>query len=1040
ENCRRPVLFEPAVRRLVEDGHRVFVETSAHPVLTLAVDQTAEEIQTPLVTLGTLRRKEGGTERFTTSLAEAWTQGVPVDWTRSFADRPARLVDLPTYPFQHARYWVTAAESPAAPADVTADSPFWRAVRDQDLEALATTLGTDARAALEQVLPALGRWYRARAGRPAADTWRYEVAWRPVAPPAAGALSGTWVVAVPSGAEPDAGSAAAMLSAHGAHAVTLSVPPALDAFPGQELLDARPAGVISLLPAAGTVALLQALARAEVAAPVWSVTRGAVSTGPADLLENPGDAPVWGLGQVVPLELSAQWGGLIDLPAELDARSRSWWAGVLAGGLRDEDQLAIRPSGLLARRLAPASPASPPAAGAGWTASGTVLVTGGTEPVGAHVARALADWGARHLLLTSARETPARVREELEADLAARGARCTVVVCDPADREALAGVLDSVPDGEPLTAVVHTERHREEYALDGVAPERFATLVRTRQEGSRNLHELTLGRGLSAFVLFSSIASAFGAGPGLGAYAAAHAYDDALAAHRAGLGEPAAAIAWGLWEDEVVSTPADAEKLGRLRRRGTPALPSEHAVAALRAALTGGETLSVVADLDWARYVETTGDVRPLLGEVPDAARARRERSSGGPGTGGATAIADLAAAPPEERRVLVEALIREQTAAVLHRDPAGTDAGRAFLELGMDSLTAVELRNRLAAASGVRIPARAILELRTPDKVADHLLAALASPAEATGPAEAASPAGTAAPAGPGTPESTVADTVHDLLRQAREGTDITGVLDELTALHGAFVEPSAPHAPPATGSTLLAQGADETALICFPTLLATSGCHQYARFAAPFSGVRDVAGITLPGFRAGEAVPDCLDDLVGAAADAVVERAAGAPFALVGYSSGGILAHAVTRELEERGHVLPRALVLLDTYVPDEGLSPRLVPAFLDGMTERMADFPGEAPAAGPGPSDAHRVTAMGAYLRMVADWSPADIETPILLVRADRPVPGLPGGDWRASWPQPHWTVDVPADHFGLIERGAADAARSVATWLRGALHQA
>ncbi|MFJ9181426.1 alpha/beta fold hydrolase, partial [Streptomyces sp. NPDC102360] len=996
-----------------------------------------------------------GTERFTTSLAEAWTRGVAVDWAGSFDDRPGQpnrpgqVVDLPTYPFQHTSYWLKPAEAPAgaaAPADVAVDSPFWQAVRDQDLEALATTIGTDAFAALEQVLPALGRWYQTRAARSEAASWRYEVAWRPVAPPARTALSGTWAVVVPSGAEPEADAAVAMLNEHGAHAVTVSVPQDSGDFPGRELFDARSSGVISLLSAAGTVALLQSLARADIAVPVWSVTRGAVSTGPADQLEDPGQAPVWGLGQVVPLELPGQWGGLIDLPAELDARSRSWWAAALAGGVRDEDQLAIRPSGLLARRLVPAPSASAGAVGEEWTASGTVLVTGGTDPVGALVARALADWGAEHILLTSAREMPVPVREALAADLAARGARCTVVVCDLADREALAGVLDSLPEGEPLTAVVHTERHREEYALDSVAPDRFAALVRAQQEASRNLHELTLGRGLSAFVLFSSIASAFGAGPGLGAYAAAHAYDDALAAQRTGRGEPAAAIAWGLWEDEVVPEPVGlpedytrAEVLDRLRRRGTPALPSEQAVAALRAALARGESLSVVADVDWARYAETTGDVRPLFAEVPDAVRVRRARSSAGARTGGVTRAAELAGARPGERRALVEAVIREQTAAVLHRDPAGIDPGRAFLELGMDSLTAVELRNRLATASGVRIPARRILELRTPDKVAAYLLAAFASPAETAESAEAADPT---AATGSAEPERRAAkDTVRALLRQAREGAEITGVLDELASLHDAFVAPAAPAAGAA--STLLSQGVDETALICFPTLLATSACHQYARFAAPFSGARDVAGITLPGFQAGERVPDCLDDLVDAAAGAVVERAAGAPFALVGYSSGGILAHAVTRRLEEQGHALPRALVLLDTYLPEEGMSARLVPTFLDGMAERMADpEAGETAAseAAPAPSDAHRVTAMGAYLRMVRGWSPAEVETPILLVRADRPVPGLPDGDWRASWPQPHWTVDVPADHFGLIEHGAADVASSVATWLGDALNQA
>ncbi|WP_344599153.1 SDR family NAD(P)-dependent oxidoreductase, partial [Streptomyces violaceusniger] len=338
------------------------------------------------------------------------------------------------------------------------DGRFWDVVERGDVAALAAELAVDPGLSLGEVLPALSSWRRQESVRSAVDGWRYRVVWKPVTErSAAGVSGGCWAVVVPGGEAEGAWATGVvrMLAGRGVDVRVVESNAADRAGVAGELRtavgDASVTGVVSLL-AVGegdgesgllrTAALVQALGDVGVGAPLWVATRGAVSVGRSDGVVRPGQALVWGLGRVAALELPERWGGLVDLPESVDERALGRLAGVLAGvgvgaGGSGEDQVAVRASGVFGRRLVRAA-GSRMSGDEGWRASGSVLVTGGTGALGAHVARWLVANGAEHVVLTSRRGPEAPGAAELCDELAASGARVTVAACDVADRDALA--------------------------------------------------------------------------------------------------------------------------------------------------------------------------------------------------------------------------------------------------------------------------------------------------------------------------------------------------------------------------------------------------------------------------------------------------------------------------------------------------------------------------------------------------------------------------------------------------------------------------
>ena len=531
------------------------------------------------------------------------------------------------------------------------------------------------------------------------DGWRYRVTWKPLPDGPLPVLRGTWRVLT---RDPDGTLATWCADALRVHGAEVIVGPehgpadgVLSLLTGDEPHPEHPLLTRGL---SDTLSLVN-----EDGAPLWIATRGAVRVGTEDLTD-PTGAGIWALGRVAALEAPRRWGGLIDLPDTLDTSTAQSLAAALAG--TGEDQLAIRTGGRYGRRLAP----SPTTFAQPWSPQGTVLVTGGTGALGRHVARWLAHRGTPHIVLASRRGPQAPGISEFAADLDKMGTRVTVLACDVADRSALDALLAEYPP----TAVFHAAGSGDFGALAETSIDDFAAVLEAKVRGAENL-DAALGD-VDAFVLFSSVSATWGSG-GQAAYATANAALDALAERRRARGATATSVAWGPWAGDGMA--GDESTADYLRGRGLNPMDPPRAVAALARAVDQGDTCVAVADVNWARFVSTFTAARPqhlfddLPGVVTEQAKPVPEL---------ARRLAGLS--DQDLRRTLAET-VRSLVAVVLgHSGAAAIDPRKAFSDLGFDSLTAVELRDHLNAATGLRLPATLVFDHPTPSALADHLYA----------------------------------------------------------------------------------------------------------------------------------------------------------------------------------------------------------------------------------------------------------------------------------------------------------------------------
>ncbi|MCG0069613.1 SDR family NAD(P)-dependent oxidoreductase, partial [Streptomyces tricolor] len=394
----------------------------------------------------------------------------------------------------------------------------------------------------------------------------------------------------------------------------------------------------------------------------------------------------------------------------LDGHPDSERALPAAAALADEPWVAVRAGETYVPRLARTG--AQPDDGAPFGPDDVVLVTGGTGVLGRLVARHLVtEHGVRRLVLASRRGGA----EELVAELAGLGAAVDVVACDVSDR----GAVERLVAAFPLTGVVHAAGVLDDGTVESLTAERVDAVLAAKVDGAWHLHELTASLGVRAFVLFSSLAGVVGSA-GQGGYAAANAALDALAAHRRAQGLPATSIAWGLWAPASAMT--SGADTGRLARGGVLPLPADRGLELFDAACAAEAPLTVAARLDLTAF-RAQGTRMPAVLRSLAGAAARRTARAADAGT-----LRDrLAAQTPAERTRTVLDLVRGQAAAVLgHESAAAIAEDRAFLELGFDSLTAVDLRNRLGTVTGLRLPTTTVFDHPNPAALTRHILAEL--------------------------------------------------------------------------------------------------------------------------------------------------------------------------------------------------------------------------------------------------------------------------------------------------------------------------
>ena len=674
-NLRQPVRFAEAARTLLDMGATVFVELSPHALLSVALQQNGQAADREVSVVACGRRDEPDAAAATSALASLWVAGVAPDWPRLAPDR-AWHVPLPLYPWQRERHWTDVAELRPAGQRTRPGG----VVEKPD----ATML-----------------------------SWLYRPVWRllPAARKADASPARCAVLVGDPGRRIEALAAAAATAGWACHQSALTPLPGL-----LRRLATDVSGPIDVVAVAGDgpeaaylpVALVQAIPELSVHTTLrlWWLTHGAQApvAGARERVA-PWQAALWGAARVVAEEHPAWWGGLVDADPNADDADNARAVIAHLGSASGEDQVALRGQERFALRLERHAPTGGPPAAA-WRTDATCLITGGQGEIALHLARALVDQGVRRFVLLG--RTPLPPREDWAAldpdgvigkrvaairNIEAAGAAVHPVAVDVADEPAMRAFLEQyASQGWPaIRSVIHAAGVFDNQLASLMTRTQFEAAVRAKLTGAQVLDRLLPD--LDHFVMFSST-GAFLAQPGQANYAAANAGLDALALDRLARGVSAQSIAWGVWRGAgLVRDDSGARNVAEMQRQGIGSFEPARGCAMFTWLCGRNDATPIVLPMDWARYREArAGRPMPMFAELlADAA----PNSAGHDGD----VPARLAAMAPIERRKYVESLVREVLGHVLKIAPARIDPRKNFGAMGLGSLLAIELRNRLEAA-----------------------------------------------------------------------------------------------------------------------------------------------------------------------------------------------------------------------------------------------------------------------------------------------------------------------------------------------------
>ncbi|HEY5053313.1 MAG TPA: alpha/beta fold hydrolase, partial [Solirubrobacterales bacterium] len=488
-------------------------------------------------------------------------------------------------------------------------------------------------------------------------------------------------------------------------------------------------------------------------------------------------------------------------------------------------------------------------------------------------------------------------------------------------------------------------------------------------------------------------------------YAAANSFLDALAQRRHSEGLPATSIAWGAWEreSELTAELSEADK-ERLKRVGLVTLSDEKGLELLDRAQSQARPFTVAIPLDTVTLgsLARTGILPPLLSGLVHS-QARRAKAATG------SLARRLAAVSKAEREALVLTAVREHVGAILAHSPEAIDPDRALLELGLDSLGAVELRNRLAAVTAMQLPPTLAFDHPTSRAISVCLLDSLAE--QRPGSANGKQASG----------DATFRTLVSHAHRQGR-AAEMAPLLAQASEFHPSFRSLDEFDEPPL--GIQISSGGASPRLICIPSFVVGAGPHQFVKIARALEGRRALTALSLPGFRRGEPLPASWDLAVEVLAKSVLEAAGEDPFVVVGYSSGGVLAHSLTAKLESEGTApLGLAMIDLDLDLPEDSMG-----EIFSNIIGRLFEMDHEAIAI-----DDDHLIKMGAYIRLLSERQRASLASPELMLRASERLGAAPARNGGAAGRPAEEIVEISGDHFALIADSAEATAEAIEAWL-------